>query len=692
MEQTRFKADILIVDDTPANVHLLADILKKNGYKVRPASNGVRALAVARLKPPDIILLDILMPGMNGYEVCHHLKADERTANVPIIFLSALSETRNKLKAFEVGGVDYITKPFRAKEVLARVQTHLDLRQTQEALQQKNKRLQEEIVHRKEAEETLRAVNWELEQSLTDMATVNLIAQTVATIDNLETILQQVAREIVAVFSAYSSAIMLIDSERTQVNVVAGYTTVQLETNLVGQQIPIMGHSINERLFRDKETLIIPNVQTNPLTQPIHDLMVKLNIQTMMIVPLVVRGEIIGWFSVESDQVDRLFTDLDKDLGETIASQIATAIESARLFKEEQTAKEALAQTLQKLQTAQQELILSEKMAVLGQLVAGIAHEINTPLAAIRASADNTVGSLNETINQLPMLFQKLPPTRYNDFMTLLNQSLQNKIVLTRREIRKKKRALCNVLEMAEFEQADIVAELLVDMGIYEDITEFMPLLREPNVVFVLQMADGLAGLQKEAQNIMDAVKRASKIVFALKSYTHHDHRGERIIADIPHSLDTVLTLYHNQLSHGVELTRQYHDVPPILCYPDELSQVWINLIHNAIYAMSGKGNLVITIEQIQPNQVTLNTTPLPTNYIRVSITDNGHGVPQDIQTRIFEPFFTTKPIGEGSGLGLDISRKIMAKHNGDITLVSQPGCTTFKAWLPIKTEQQNDK
>lgn len=131
-------ANILVVDDTRANLRLLVSILSENGYKVRPAPNGQRALAVAMNYPLDLILLDINMPDMNGYQVCEQLKADERTREIPVIFISALNEVLDKVRGFEVGGVDYITKPFQFEEVLARVKTHLTLRALQSELQEKN--------------------------------------------------------------------------------------------------------------------------------------------------------------------------------------------------------------------------------------------------------------------------------------------------------------------------------------------------------------------------------------------------------------------------------------------------------------------------------------------------------------------------------------------------------------------------
>ncbi|HAX77981.1 MAG TPA: hypothetical protein DCY88_19715 [Cyanobacteria bacterium UBA11372] len=148
--------DILIVDDAPENLRLLSTILKSQGYQVRQSINGQLALRAAQLNPPDLILLDISMPQMDGYEVCKHLKSSEKTRHIPVIFISALDREVNKVKAFELGGVDYITKPFHLKEVLMRVQHQIALHRLQDQLQAQNSRLQKEITERQRAEEEIR--------------------------------------------------------------------------------------------------------------------------------------------------------------------------------------------------------------------------------------------------------------------------------------------------------------------------------------------------------------------------------------------------------------------------------------------------------------------------------------------------------------------------------------------------------
>ena len=147
------KGSILIVDDLIENLRFLTDVLSKQGYKVRSVTNGIMALRSVRNNPPDVILLDIIMPDIDGYQVCQTLKADEETAEIPVIFLSALNEVLDKVKAFQIGGVDYITKPFQPEEVIARIQTQLTIQQQKHQLRQEIERHQQtaEIVYQSRA-------------------------------------------------------------------------------------------------------------------------------------------------------------------------------------------------------------------------------------------------------------------------------------------------------------------------------------------------------------------------------------------------------------------------------------------------------------------------------------------------------------------------------------------------------------
>ena len=334
---------------------------------------------------------------------------------------------------------------------------------------------------------------------------------------------------------------------------------------------------------------------------------------------------------------------------------------------------ETLVQTLDNLKATQQELIHSEKMITLGQLIAGVAHELNTPLAAIRSSVENILNFL-KALEQLPPFFQMLCSEHQQDFFALLKKSIQQ-TPLSSKEKRQLRRTLVRQLNEHAIEDATTVADTLVDMGIYE-IEAFLPLLTDSKSETILEKAYQLAGLQKSAQTITFASERAAKVVFALKSFARYDQTGKKTPSNLIEGIETVLTLYHNQLKGGVELIKNYTELPQVMCYPDELNQVWTNLVHNALQAMSNKGTLQIDVA-------------LQDNQILISFTDSGPGIPDEIKSKIFEPFFTTKPAGEGSGLGLDIVKKIIEKHNGRIKVDSIPGKTTFTVSIPVNPNEE---
>lgn len=167
--QESLKANILIVDDTPDNLRLLSTMLQSQGYQVRKALSGKFALQGVEMAKPDLILLDINMPQMSGYEVCQHLKANPQTCEIPVIFLSALDQVSDKVEAFAVGGVDYITKPFQSEEVLARINNQLTLQNLQKQLKKQNIILQQEIEERKLAEVRERKKAYELQVTLKEL-------------------------------------------------------------------------------------------------------------------------------------------------------------------------------------------------------------------------------------------------------------------------------------------------------------------------------------------------------------------------------------------------------------------------------------------------------------------------------------------------------------------------------------------
>jgi len=327
--------------------------------------------------------------------------------------------------------------------------------------------------------------------------------------------------------------------------------------------------------------------------------------------------------------------------------------------------------TLQKLETTQDQLVQSEKMAALGQLIAGIAHEINTPLGAIRSSIGNVADFLDRNLDLLPRFFQNLSTDGHQLFTDLLTSSQQDQLIFSSREKRQMKRNNTRILEAEGIDQADDVADTLAELNCFEEIEKFVPLLQSPDGLHTLNTAYQFSTILNSTQIIKTATDKAAKVVFALKSYSHYNHTGHKTETNLIRDIETVLTLYQSQLKHGVEIIQNYDKIPPVLCFQDELSQVWTNLIHNALQAMDYQGTLTIDVMQKE-------------DQVQVRITDSGQGIPAEVMPKIFQPFFTTKPPGEGSGLGLDIVQKIVTKHEGEITVESVPGHTTFAVSIPV--------
>ncbi len=374
----------------------------------------------------------------------------------------------------------------------------------------------------------------------------------------------------------------------------------------------------------------------------------------------------LGISSFAGTMINRLL--LHAQLEESNQTLEAKVKERTNILKQQ---KEVLAKALQQLKESQSQLILSEKMASLGQLIASIAHEINNPLSAIKASVQIILNNMKYSVQKQHELFTLLSKDRMEDYILLLNKSLEQTTQLSSIEMRNFRKKIEKQLDEQDIKDAESIADTLVDMGITDDITAFIPLLKGKNAELILDIGYNISNQHKSSVNIKTAVDKTNKIIFALKNYARYSEKETKVNANIINGIETVLTLYNSRLKEGIELIKNYEDIPEILCFPDELNQVWTNLINNAAYAMDYKGTLEISVNKTS-------------SHISVKIKDSGKGIPEEIADKIFNPFFTSKPIGEGSGLGLDIVKKIIEKHDGTIEFEStaEQG-TEFTITLP---------
>lgn len=331
---------------------------------------------------------------------------------------------------------------------------------------------------------------------------------------------------------------------------------------------------------------------------------------------------------------------------------------------------------LDELRTTQSQLIHNEKMTTLGQLVASIAHEINTPLGAIRSSATSIERMLQSSLVMLSKTVTLLSDKQLDNFNLLIEKSMESNYLYSSREKRQMKYELIDSLDARKVPQSDRISDILVDIGVHQEKELYEPFIVLPNAIQILETAYQLATIARSNATVMIATEKASKIIITLKNFSRQDHTDEMRPTNINESLENTLVLYHNKLKYGIEVIREMDTLPLINAYEDELAQVWTNLLHNAIQAIATKGKIYLTTQKQD-------------NKILVSVRDTGAGIPDEVQQKIFDAFFTTKPAGEGSGLGLNIVRKIIDKHEGKIWFetenIGKNTGTTFFVELPIK-------
>ena len=441
---------ILLVDDNPTNLKVLSDALRDQGWKTLVATDGESAIEQVSYANPDLILLDVMMPGIDGFETCRRLKANPQTAALPIIFMTALSDTVDKIKGLELGAVDYITKPFQHEEVLARIRLHLNLFNV-------SRRLEHKVIQQAKTEQEL--------QQLTD--------------------------------------------------------------------------------------------------------------------------------SLEARVVER----------------------TAEVEK-----------SLNNLKTAQLQLIQSEKMSVLGQLVAGVGHEINNPVGCID-------GNLKHAVNYI------------QDLLGLIN--LYQEVYVS-----------------PDSKIVDYIEEIDLDY-LVEDLPKLL-------------------------KSMQTSSSRIQEISLSLRSFSRSDDKVPSAVNIHEGIESTLMILKHrlkaNDLRPEIQTSLDWAALPSVLAYSGPLNQVFMNIVANAIDAID-ESYEDPDRDPEKIGSIALKTfIDQNTKEVCLSIKDNGTGISEAVQERIFEHSFTTKPIGQGTGLGLAISEQIIVeKHNGQLLCISSIGNgTEFQIRLPM--------
>ncbi len=373
---------------------------------------------------------------------------------------------------------------------------------------------------------------------------------------------------------------------------------------------------------------------------------------------------------------------LEFTLRKNFTFQRKIAFESEELRNQTLLYKEAL----ENLKKSQEQLIQSEKMAAIGQLVANVAHEINSPIAAIKASSENLRESISEIARDSPKLFLAMKDNIRNLFEELNALGFKTHSPISTKEERKLRK------DWEEHLQSHRVtlgfSDFIASIQLREINDRFLPLMKDEQSELILKTLQNFSGLYRKGRLIQSAVEKTSRIVFALKSISYKSKNPEKQFFSLLENIENVLVLYETYQTKGLEIHKEFPEsLDLILGFPDELSQVWSNLIFNSIQAMEGKGLIEIGIKK---SNFLFKNTENPGPSLCISFRDNGPGIPIEIQSEIFSPFFTTKKRGEGTGLGLSIVKEILEKNDAEIEFESKPKETIFSIYFPLKANLAN--
>lgn len=325
--------------------------------------------------------------------------------------------------------------------------------------------------------------------------------------------------------------------------------------------------------------------------------------------------------------------------------------------------------TISQLKQSQEEVVKKEKMAVIGVLVSGIAHEINNPLGAIKASVDNLNYLFSDDLLQFLI---NLSNDDLRTVIDLYNQFHQLPKYTTLEQRRYTKKLSEEIQQqLPEYLNYSDTARLLVEIGMVSLNTETILLLSKTNFYQILKALRVLINIKRSMETINEGAVKGARIIRALGVYSYNSSQNQKHLFNLNDNINNVVTLLWNKIKNKATIINSIPEDLEISGYEDELSQVWLNIINNALQACQTQCEILIGYERQD-------------NVHLITLSNNGPKIPKDIIGRIFDEFFTTKRRGEGTGLGLNIVRKIVEKHGGEIFCTSDDNFTTFTIELPL--------
>jgi signal transduction histidine kinase len=329
-----------------------------------------------------------------------------------------------------------------------------------------------------------------------------------------------------------------------------------------------------------------------------------------------------------------------------------------------------LERALHELRQTQDQLIQSEKLAAVGPLIAGIAHDLNSPLGAIRSATTQIRGILEDHWPHFMELWEALDPELRAWTRAVMAASPAEPEYTDGRRERAYRKELTSQAADAGRDDANRWAEAVAEAGLFEQPAVVEQLLVRRDPYPVLELLTLYRQIRQLVSIAVHASDRASGVVKALQHFLHTGPAGPSVYFDAAETVRRILPLFEHRVRHGIVLEVDLEEGLFVQGWPDKLTQVWVNLITNALQALGNEGRIQVKAYR-------------QFAAIVVSVEDDGRGIPVELQRKVFDPFFTTKAPGEGTGLGLDVCRRVVEEAGGTITLDSRPGRTVFEVTLP---------
>ena len=621
------KSTLLIVDDQPANLKVLLSFLQEQDLELRILQSGVQALAFLEETVPDIILLDVLMPDLDGFEICRRIKADERFVDIPIIFMTALDTIKDKVTGFKAGGVDYITKPFQQTEVLIRINTHINLRKKA----QKLKETQEELLIQKNKLEAL--IN-----SIPDPIYIKDVKNKYIGCNQA---FEQVAgrseqdivgREDTAVFPSEVAAsfkqkdqrmLSCGQAQRTEEQIITPHGENLFfdiwKTPYIGPNGHLLGligicRDINE-LKQVQQEAEEERERLSVTLQSIGDGVITTDVDGKIVFINRAAEQLTGWDNADavgkpSEKVFRIF---DEEAGEESPNPVKKILQSGKRL--------ALFQD------------------------------------AVLQNKDNV--KLNIVDSGAPIRDRK-------------NQIIG--VVIIFQDITREKKMEQERMKIRKLESVGILAG-----GIAHDFNNLLSAILG-NIELTASRVAGNSKVSALLADAQKATERATKLTYQLLTFS----KGGEPIKERT-SLPDLISESANFVLHGSLVSCTFcfaDDLWAIHADSGQISQVIQNIILNAKDAMPHGGRITVECRNVKDLASGLLLQRHKGKFVQITIQDSGVGIPQDIVGNIFDPYFTTKK--EGNGLGLAICHSIVKKHDGHVTVHSelQQG-TVFSIYLP---------